>query len=477
MYQRLLLVLMLSVITAVNTMAQDQPVSRRVTVKEVTQGIHVIINEINSENYPKVRIFTTVLKDGKPLKGLGVEDFKVNEDEVAQEPLTVEPKLPPLSVVLMLDTSGSMFKRMKQTQDAAMSFLDTLSGNDSVQVVTFARKVRPVTTMSADRKAAREAISSTLARGDTALYSALYQSVQLLKNRIGRKAVVVLSDGVDDDGTGKPLSKQTLKDVISLAREVNVPIYVLALGTEIDKAGLMAVADETGALYFEAPQASELKALYEEIGAQLAGQYSISYSSSLPADSTERRVTMTAQNCTSVKIYKAPGTLHTFNQSGNSQNSVETKTIKVFSNVPEQSSNNFKTKTRADLHIQTTKWDQVPYHVAPPFSQLLSLAPGQLVTISGDKTGNAGFSIDNFLLIEVSEADKTTRFLLGTSEPVTCAGKVIKQMAKGFNFTSPGFDLTPYLPKGVSFKLDISALDYGAVGYVSDLYLIITSGR
>ena len=249
MYQRLLLVLMLSVITAVNTMAQDQPVSRRVTVKEVTQGIHVIINEINSENYPKVRIFTTVLKDGKPLKGLGVEDFKVNEDEVAQEPLTVEPKLPPLSVVLMLDTSGSMSKRMKQTQDAAMSFLDTLSGNDSVQVVTFARKVRPVTTMSADRKAAREAISSTLARGDTALYSALYQSVQLLKNRIGRKAVVVLSDGVDDDGTGKPLSKQTLKDVISLAREVNVPIYVLALGTEIDKAGLMAVADETGALY------------------------------------------------------------------------------------------------------------------------------------------------------------------------------------------------------------------------------------
>jgi VWFA-related protein len=307
MYQRLLLVLMLSVITAVNTMAQDQPVSRRVTVKEVTQGIHVIINEINSENYPKVRIFTTVLKDGKPLKGLGVEDFKVNEDEVAQEPLTVEPKLPPLSVVLMLDTSGSMSKRMKQTQDAAMSFLDTLSGNDSVQVVTFARKVRPVTTMSADRKAAREAISSTLARGDTALYSALYQSVQLLKNRIGRKAVVVLSDGVDDDGTGKPLSKQTLKDVISLAREVNVPIYVLALGTEIDKAGLMAVADETGALYFEAPQASELKALYEEIGAQLAGQYSISYSSSLPADSTERRVTMTTQDVTNTKIYKAPG--------------------------------------------------------------------------------------------------------------------------------------------------------------------------
>ena len=307
MRKRILLALMLSVIIATNTSAQDQQVFRRVNVKEVTQGLHVIINEINAENYPKIRIFTTVLKDGKPLKGLGVADFKVNEDEVAQEPLAVEPKLPTLSVVLTLDISGSMFKRMKQTQDAAMSFLNTLSCNDSIQVVTFAGKVKPVTIMSTDRKAAREAISSTLARGNTALYSALYQSVKLLKNRIGRKAVVVLSDGVDDDGTGKPLSKQTIKDVISLASEVNVPIYVLALGTEIDKDGLMAVADETGALYFEAPQASELESLYGQIGAQLAEQYAISYSSNLPADGTERRVTMIAQDVTGSKVYKAPG--------------------------------------------------------------------------------------------------------------------------------------------------------------------------
>jgi hypothetical protein len=226
----------------------------------------------------------------------------------------IDQRVPPLSVVLTLDTSGSMSKRMKGTQDAAMSFLNTLGSNDSIQVVTFAREVKPVTTMSSDRKAAREAIGSTFARGDTALYSALWQSVQLLKERTGRKAVVVLSDGIDDDGTGNPLSKQTLKDVFSLANEVNVPIYVLALGTEIDKAGLMAVANETGALYFEAPQANELKALYGQIGAQPAGQYAISYSSSLPEDGTERRVTLTAQEVTDTKAYKAPGTQHAVNQ-------------------------------------------------------------------------------------------------------------------------------------------------------------------
>jgi Ca-activated chloride channel family protein len=111
--------------------------------------------------------------------------------------------------VLTLDTSGSMAKRMKEAQAAAMSFLDTLGGNDSAQVVTFAREVKRLTTMSTNRQAIREAIGKAAARGDTALYDALYDSIQLVKDRTGRKAIVLLSDGVDDDGTGRPLSKHT----------------------------------------------------------------------------------------------------------------------------------------------------------------------------------------------------------------------------------------------------------------------------
>jgi len=289
-----------------NNVEDGNTMTPRVTGQESAAEAQVILNEVNTDQYPRVRIFTTVLKDGAPLRGLGASDFRVREDEVDQEPITVESELPPLSVVITLDTSGSMAKRMQETQAAAKSFLDTLGSNDSAQAVSFARETKQLTTMSTNHQAAREAIGSTVARGDTALYDALYESVQLVKDRSGRKAIVLLSDGVDDDGTGKPLSKRTVEEVIDLARMVNVPIYVLGLGTEIDEAMLTAVARETGALFFSAPQAQDLTALYAKIGEQLAGQYAISYTSNLPADGTEHRVVLTSQSVTDVKTYKAP---------------------------------------------------------------------------------------------------------------------------------------------------------------------------
>ena len=85
--------------------AQDEP-SRRVTGQENAAGTEVRINQIETSEFPKVTIFATVLKDGSPVQGLGASDFRVREDEVDQEPITVVPKLTPLSVVLTLDTRG-----------------------------------------------------------------------------------------------------------------------------------------------------------------------------------------------------------------------------------------------------------------------------------------------------------------------------------------------------------------------------------
>jgi len=76
--------------------------------RNAAEGNNLIINQIDTSGFPKVSIFATVLEDGQPKPGLTATDFRVREDEVDQEPLRVEPKLTPLSIVVALDTSGSM---------------------------------------------------------------------------------------------------------------------------------------------------------------------------------------------------------------------------------------------------------------------------------------------------------------------------------------------------------------------------------
>jgi VWFA-related protein len=296
----LIVVLLASIGAIAHAQSESSP---RVTGQEKAAGAEVQINQIDASQFPKVSIFATVLKDGEPVPGLSAGDFRVREDEVDQEPITVTPKLTPLSVVLTMDTSGSMKKRLADAQSAAKSFLKTLQSQDKAQVIRFARDVKTIQPLSADRAAAEAAIDATTARGDTALFDALYTSVESLRDVPGRKAIVLLSDGVDDDGTGKSLSKKTVTDVLTLARRVNVPIYAIGLGTELDELALKKVASETGALYLNAVEPSELKRLYDSIGKQLAGQYTIGYSSNLPADGAEHRVQLRYAGMTSAKTY------------------------------------------------------------------------------------------------------------------------------------------------------------------------------
>ncbi len=287
------------------TKAQDEAVSRSVEGRQKAAGAQVVINQIDTSAFPKVTIFALVSRDGVPLKGLGAADFRVREDEVDQAPLTVVPKLTQLNAVIALDASGSMRQRMTDAQVAAKSFIDMLNREDRVQVLSFAREVKVLST-GGDRQSAKAAIDATIARGDTALYDALYTSVEMLKAIPGRKVITLLSDGADDNGAGRQLSKHSVNDVLALAREVNVPIYTIGVGTEIDETTLRKVADETGGANLIAPQPQELKALYARIGEQLAGQYNIYYTSNLPGDGAEHRVQLKYGEATGSKEYKAP---------------------------------------------------------------------------------------------------------------------------------------------------------------------------
>jgi len=292
------------VLMALPVSGQEAP---RVETRADAAGTELILNEVNTENYPDVAIFATVLADGEPVAGLGADDFKVSEDEVEQSPLVVEAQLPPLSVVVTVDVSGSMSQRMDATRTAASDFVGQLGEDDAAQLVSFQREIATLTPMTTQKDGVSEAIGGLVARGDTALYDALLTSLDLVAETSGRKAVVLLSDGVDDDGTGQPLSTASVDEALKRAAEINVPVFVIGLGTEMDEAVLQRIADETGGRYLPAPETSQLAEVYDSIGTQLSGQYAIRYTSSLPEDGSTRRVDLSSGDLLAAKTYTAPG--------------------------------------------------------------------------------------------------------------------------------------------------------------------------
>lgn len=148
--------------------------------------------------------------------------------------------------------------------------------------------------------------------------------------------------------------------------------------------------------------------------------------------------------------------------------------VRLFSEVPKQGSAAFRSNTYPSVRIATGAWDPVPYHMAPPFTGTVTVDPQQMVMLAGDENGTRPWSIDNFLLFEISSSSGTNRFVVGTVEPVSFDGQGVPQVGpSGFSFSPGSLDLTDLFPKGEPVELKVSALDYGGVGGVSDVYLII----
>ncbi|MEM7346847.1 MAG: VWA domain-containing protein [Chloroflexota bacterium] len=277
---------------------------------QAQQALQLRIDTVDIKEFSFVQIALTVRDtDGLPVEGLTQSNFEINEDWQPETlpiiNLTASTQAQ-VSVILTLDTSGSMSGQpLSDAKTASVRFLDRLDSNDRSAMLAFSGQLELEESSNPAREigfsnesaAIYPLIDSLTANGATPLYDAAFKAVRLASEEsLGNRAVLLLTDGRDEDGEGGPGSAvANAESAIREANRFNIPIFVIGLGQEIDRAYLQRLALETGGTYQETPDSTELTTLFQNVADLLKQQYILTYESNLPTDGAMHRLSVTIE--------------------------------------------------------------------------------------------------------------------------------------------------------------------------------------
>ena len=135
---------------------------------------------------------------GRLVTGLGEREFNLREDGAPQKIEKFSGQEAAFSVVLLIDTSRSTVRKLGAIQKAAENFIKQLQPRDRVMVVTFDDRINPISDFTGDASTLKKAVKAARTGYSTRLYDAINYAITEKLNPIqGRRAIVVLTDGVD----------------------------------------------------------------------------------------------------------------------------------------------------------------------------------------------------------------------------------------------------------------------------------------
>jgi Ca-activated chloride channel family protein len=239
-----------------------------------------------------VAVFATVTAGSQLMTGLDREDFEVRDNGKAQ-PITVfSSDVQPISVVIMLDRSGSMGGNLRLVEGAAEAFVREMLPSDKARIGSFAENVQmdPENFTSEQPELIQILRTRLQQKGPTPLWNAIDAAVASLKSQQGRRVVLVFTDGADNPGNFR-LNNLSFMDVMRRAQESDVMVYAIGLEgrattlggggfggmTQRPDAGLPAIAAETGGGYFELRNTQDLAATFARVAEELHRQYLLGF--------------------------------------------------------------------------------------------------------------------------------------------------------------------------------------------------------
>jgi len=208
------------------------------------------------------------------------DDLDVLEDGAPQHVDTFHEASQPVSIVLALDASGSMRRREADVIASARAFAGALRPQDQLAVVLFSDSVTFVHDLSSNRDATREAIDGYKSAGGTALYDAVAEALARLSRTEGRRVVVVMTDGRDENNPGTaPGSTRTMPDVLQQLKESGATVFTIGLGTKVDVEPLRHFAEQSGGRMLLPQDVTQLGGEFQRVVEDLRRRYVIGYTS------------------------------------------------------------------------------------------------------------------------------------------------------------------------------------------------------
>jgi len=202
----------------------------------------------------------------------------------------------PVTTMLVIDISGSMDKNDKigAAKNAAKAYVSQMRPGDQAGLITYDTNVYVVQPITTDVAALTTAIDGLQTGSDTAMYDALVEAEMALESVSGRKAIIVLSDGLDNQ------SQNSVESVITGVGESGITISTIGFGDVeasgqfgLDEAALKSLSERTGGVYGFATAPAELQSLYEQQGRVLQSEYGFTYiSPSTLRDGVNRNLTI-----------------------------------------------------------------------------------------------------------------------------------------------------------------------------------------
>ncbi|MEO8256356.1 MAG: VWA domain-containing protein [Acidobacteriota bacterium] len=240
-----------------------------------------------------VQVTATVVDGrGRYIKGLPQSAFHVSEDDRPQTISHFAAEDVPLELIVAVDISGSMGPSMAKMKKAVKEFLAAVPARNQVTLLGFNDTVIPLTRGSKSPEDRLKAVDRLASWGGTALYDAILSAVDTLGRQVGRKAVVIFSDG-EDEG-----SHVALADVEQRLEASDVTLYMIGQGRGLTLDALKKVMERlsrpTGGRALFTDSIDELHDAFNDLLDELSHQYLLGYPPTNDVrDNTIRRIKVT----------------------------------------------------------------------------------------------------------------------------------------------------------------------------------------